>query len=245
MLDADYWHEKGAQALPAEQTRFFLKLSREKQAEVSGWMDKSLEAVQQAWMHDPDDPFPSTFALKTMVCREKLQRDVAEKWVHRALEADPQNVEALYLLMALLQPVNFGTDFYIADLGVIENDILRSFNLGMKLSPRLLRAVTWTEMTMAYFTHRRKNSKMPEDYFKDFPHLYRMCSRCYEKYLELNPEDSRARCEYMQIAAWADDWDEAAKQLEAVGENVCLPVFGSKAKFDAMRKQIEGHGGEH
>ena len=203
-----------------------------------GWKlfnDRLSEAdreLTRAWELDPTHPRAPT----TMLVVEKGlrgDRDEMEKWFRRAMDANPDNYDACSQKLEFLLPRWHGSH---RDMIAFGRECVAEQNWWANLPHVLIDA------------HEKVSREVPlRKVYLANPAVWRDIRSVYVSFPRVYPDSPQVQWHRSQLAKWAcecQQWDEAIKAFEAVGEEPDYRIFRSKALYDYWRRKAKKNAGQ-
>ncbi len=183
-------------------------------------------ALTEAWTKKPDHAKAATLML-TVELGQGKGREVMETWFKRAMEADPNNLEACQNKMFYLEPKWYGSRDAMKDFG---RELLKGGNFDARLPFLLVEA----HHTAATYEKYKSDYYKNEDVWKDIREVY-------SGYLEDFPEAAFERTQFARLAGQCGRYSDADRQFEILGDKADPSVFGgvdsmNRRKADAAAK---------
>ncbi len=193
-----------------------------------GWklMQERLEvaddALERAWAMDHAEPSAPTQMIGVELGQGK-GRDVMERWWQRAMDADPDNVQACRSKRYYLEPKWYGSPEEMLKFG---RQCLAGGNWKAGIPFVLINA----HDSLIHVTGHK-----PEVYLAD-PAVWKDIQTVFETYLKKYPKAILERTQYASWACSAGRWDVAHSQFKILGDTPRLSVFRDQATYDQYRK---------
>jgi hypothetical protein len=184
-------------------------------------------ALTKAWENKPDDPEAPTLMLGVELGQGRGM-GVMETWFKRAMEADPDNLEACRKKMYYLEPKWHGSPEHMVAFG---RSLLAGGNWDARLPFQLIDA----HLTLAGYGKDRASYYKSDDVWKDVKAVY-------DGYLGGHPDAVRERSWFAKLACWCGHFDEARKQFQELGDQAAVSAFASQAEMDALRAEAAEKG---
>jgi hypothetical protein len=184
--------------------------------------DKLREAgseLTKAWECDPNDA--RIASLMILVQMATGSRADVDTWCSRAMEVDPDNLNACLRKLMFLSPAWYGSS---EDMIAFGRECLHTENWRAGIPMVLARA------------HRSAADASGDvkTYYAR-PEVWEDLSAVYEGQLVNFPDDTKRRSEYIIVAARAEKWDVVRAQFELLGDRGDLATFGGRATMDYYR----------
>ena len=174
-------------------------------------MDIAQQALQKAYEMDPRDPRIPTDMFRVERGLDKGPA-VMEMWFKRAMDADPDNLEACEAKLDYLEPRWHGNDGEMLRFG---KQCYESGNWRARLPLLLAEA------------HRRLCAYEPDPIgYVHRPDIWTDVERVCEPYLRVVPDDIERRSYYCALACFATQWKIAKAQFQILGPHVVPRLFG-------------------
>jgi hypothetical protein len=139
-------------------------------------------------------------------------RDAMERWYARAVQADPENIEAAERKLLFLHPDMHGSAAEMLDFA-------RGLAARPGTAPRLATLLADVHWTLAKMTPRGTLMRPRPEYFtENMPAVWNDVRQAYATYLERVPHARLHRTRYAVMAAWCGQWAEARRHFERLGE---------------------------
>jgi hypothetical protein len=148
-------------------------------------------------------------------------RPEVERWFARAMEADPDSLEACTRKLAFLSPRWYGNPDEMITFGR-ECLLTENWRGGI---PMLL--------AVAHRAAADASGDVKTYYAR--PAVWDDLSAVYEGQLVNFPDDIKRRSEFIIVAARAEKWDVVRAQFEVLGDRGDLATFGGKATMEYYR----------
>ncbi len=180
------------------------------------------KALENAWSRDPQDPQIPTLMI-SVVQGEQSGRPEMEKWFARAMEADPNNYAACRAKLHFLLPEWYGSR---EDMLAFGRECVASTNWGGEVPLILVDAHGDFDRTLS--GEDRHAYWLSPDVWPDI-------QSAYEKYVQLNPHETRFRYPYSWYAFACDQTNAFVQQINLIRQNdgqINYGYFGGKASFD-------------
>ncbi|MDB5173639.1 MAG: hypothetical protein JWN51_2412 [Phycisphaerales bacterium] len=186
------------------------------------------QALEKAYDMDPTDERAAVKML-TVNLGQGGGREEMEKWYKRAMEANPDCMEACTAKSYYLEPKWHGS---ARDMLIFGHQLLAGQNWYAGLPLLLLKQ----HETLAALTNDPQGYWQQEFVWQD---VRAVC----EGALGFRPNEPHMCTLYAKLACQCGKWDVAAKQFDALGDKVDMSQFKSKEMYDALVKQAhEGAG---
>ena len=184
-------------------------------------LDIAEEALTKAWEMDPTSP-DAAVAMIDVELGQGKGRDVMEKWYRRAMEADPDNLEAVREKMYYLTPKWHGS---AEDMLAFGRELVAQKNYYAFLPGYLASAHTTLS---SYATD-------PDEYFHD-PQVWEDLQSVFLPAIAAWPQDLGYRSRYAYFACKCGQWAEAKKQFDILGNDVMPERFGGREAMEKYRR---------
>jgi hypothetical protein len=185
------------------------------------------KALTRAWEINPDDPQAPTLMLTVELGQGKGMH-VMETWFKRAMETDPDNIDACRKKMYYLEPKWHGNAELMLTFG---RSLLAKGNWEARL-PFLLADA---HRTLAGYAKDRAAYYKDEDVWKDVKAVY-------DGFLAGHPDSVLDRTWYAKLACWCGHYAEARTQFQALGDKVAVSVFSNPAEMEKLKAEAEEKG---
>jgi hypothetical protein len=196
----------------------------------SDYLAKAAEALEAAWKLDPTDARPAALLITCQLGDKGGQRAGVETWFARAVEADPDCVDAYGRKMYTLNPWWYGDGF--KDVISFGRECLATENWRAGVPMMLVAA------------HRAASEKSEDaKAYYARPDVWADLSAVYEGQLVNFPDDALRRSELANAAAQSGRWDVVRAQFEILGDRAVPGVFGGKATMDYTKRKAARLGG--
>jgi hypothetical protein len=198
-----------------------------------GWLDFSNrlliaeQALNKAWELDPTDGGIAR-AMITLELGQGRGRDRMELWFNRAMDLNPNDLDACCAKLYYLEPKWYGS---LNDMFQFGSQCVRSEKWGGEVP---LVMVSAHEMAAKYL-----NESQQASYWKQ-PGVWKSIKQAYEKFARLNPHNSHWHNWYALYAYRAEQWAELNRQLATL-DKVDYKVFGGKQAFDKIAAIARKH----
>jgi len=185
------------------------------------------KSLQAAWKADPTDPRAPTQMIPVIMGQSGSKPEM-EMWFTRAMQNNPDNRVACGFKLYFLYPRWHGSHREMVAFG---RECLATQNWWGPLP---------TILTDAH-AQAAKESPDPKAYYTR-PGVWDDVSAVYKSFLEAYPDSPRATSYRNRLAKWACDcqqWDEAVRQFQKIGDEPDPTVFRSKAVYDYYRRKAQ------
>ena len=175
----------------------------------------------QAWLKDPSNVIPPIRLMKIELLDPK-GRETLEKWYQRAIAAFPHSYDARGQKLTYLLPEWFGSEEEMIDFGrecLADNDWIGKIPLTL---------------IAAHQAIEKRSGKGP-DYYKASA-VWNDIQTVLQAGIKHDPNDWVLHSLYAYYAAITGHKDIALAEFEILGDNVLIETFGSKARYDELRK---------
>lgn len=180
------------------------------------------EALEAAWKLDPTDARIATLMITVKLGRGG-GREAMETWFARAMEADPDAVDACVRKLYYLYPRWYGDHAQMIAFG---RECLKTENWRAGVPFILVEA----HLAVA------EDGGDSKEYFAR-AEVWRDLSDVYEGCLTNFPEDAVRRSQYANFAAKCGHWDVADRQFRVLGDGAAADVFGSASSMNYLRRK--------
>jgi hypothetical protein len=185
------------------------------------------EALEHAWKLNPTEPnIPAQ--MMSVVLGQGSDRKEMEQWFERTMKLDPNCYSACCSKEQFLEPKWYGTDEEAVAFG---RECVHSTNWGGHIPLILVLA------------HNDLNSRLTgsakSEYWKQ-PEVWEDIKNAYDRYFELNPEETHVYNAYVLHAYQAEQW-AALNELIPKLTTTNYDMFGGKSEFDKMIRLANAH----
>jgi hypothetical protein len=194
---------------------------------MSERLDIAEQTLTRAWEKDKTNSEAATLMLKVELGQGK-GRDRMELWFKRAVEANPDNLEACGAKMYYLQPKWHGTP---QDMLAFGHECFETHNWHGQLPFKQVDAI---EDLRAYAND--------EQAYLTTPAVWRALAAVYEPFLRNDPRASYLRSGYCNYACLTGHWDVARAQFAILGSSAVASRFGGAEAMEKMRAIAEQKG---
>ena len=185
------------------------------------------EALEHAWKLNPGEPDIAT-EMMSVELGQGSDRQEMELWFDRAMKLDTNNYRACFTKEQFLEPKWHGTDEEAVAFG---RECVRSTNWGGHIPIILVLA------------HNDINGNLTgaakADYWKQ-PEVWEDIKSAYDRYFELNPDETHIYNAYVLHAYQAEQW-AALNQLIPKLTTTNYDMFGGRSEFDKMIRLANAH----
>jgi tetratricopeptide (TPR) repeat protein len=185
------------------------------------------KALTAAWTRNPADPQAPTLMIGVELGQGK-GRAVMEAWYKRAMEADPDNLDACQKKMYYLEPKWHGSPEAMLGFG---RELLAIGNWEARLPLQLVEA----HMTLAAYGEK------PADYYQD-NRVWQDIQEVYDRMLRHNPKSTWDRSYYARMACYCGRWSEAKAQFDKLGADAEVTAFADAAEFHRLKARAAEKG---
>jgi hypothetical protein len=186
------------------------------------------EALEHAWKLNPREPNIAT-EMMSVELGQGSDRQEMELWFDRAMKLDTNSYSACCSKEQFLEPKWYGTDEEAVAFG---RECVHSTNWGGHIPIVLVLA------------HNDINSRLTgaakTEYWKQ-PEVWEDIKSAYDRYFELNPEETHVYNAYVLHAYQAEQW-AALNELIPKLTTTNYDMFGGKSEFDKMIRLAREHG---
>lgn len=186
-------------------------------------LDMAAASLEKAWEMDNSNAEAATSML-TVELGQGQGRGRMEQWFKRAMEADPNNYAACSHKLYYLEPKWHGSPEEMLAFG---RECLRGGNWTGRLPFILVDAHTQLA---------RYVKDNPDSYYQQ-PGVWTDLRSVYDPFLKQNPQAIRERSQYALYACRAEQWEEADRQFQALGDRVDPSVFPDRNQFGRLRAE--------
>lgn len=180
------------------------------------------EALTKAWRMDPTNP-QAAVEMITVELGQGRGRNVMETWYRRALEADPDNLDAVRAKMHYLEPKWYGG---AEDMLIFAAELRDSKNYH----------AAFCEFTIeAHFT-LSGYAENPDAYLRE-PAVWAELRPIFEHQLAAWPDNHRFRSRYAYVACRCGQWATAKQQFDLLGDRADAFQFGGNQQMEQFRRQ--------
>lgn len=206
------------------------------QVTPEGWrlfaerLEVARKALEHAWSRDPQDPQIPTLMI-SVVLGQQSGRPEMEKWFDRAMKADPNNYAACRAKLHFLLPEWYGSRDEMVAFG---RECVASTNWGGQVPLILLDAHSEYDRTLS--GEERNAYWLAPDVWPDI-------QSAYDKYAQLNPNETQFRYPYARYALACDQTNAFVQQINLIRQNdgqIHYRYFGGKASFDRVWAEVTG-----
>jgi hypothetical protein len=156
-------------------------------------------------------------------------RGVMETWFKRAMEANPDNLDACKKKMYYLEPKWHGSPEDMVGFG---RQLLAGGNWEALLPYELIEA----HVTLAGY-----REKDEEEYYKN-PEVWKDVKAVYDACLKIHPDSARDRTWFAKLACWCGQYAESSRQFELLGGKADPSVFTDRAEMDKVKAEAAAKG---
>lgn len=194
-----------------------------------GWADfnarlqTAADALEASYKLDPADPTAATQMITVIMGREG-SRALMETWFKRAMDADPDNIDACKAKMLYLEPKWGGDPTAMLQFG---HEALDDGNWVTPTIPLLLENAH----------HRLAAYEQNPDQYYLKPGVWDDLRACYEKALEVDPDNTTTRSLYSRDACLCQQWKVADAQFKMLGDNVHLSAFKGPQELAEFKRE--------
>jgi len=198
------------------------------QVTAEGWrlfkerLDIAQKALEHAWSLDQQDPQIPTLMI-SVVLGQQTGRPEMEKWFDRAMKADPNNYQACRAKLHFLLPEWYGSRDDMLEFG---RECVASTNWGGHVPLILVDAHIEFHNTLQ--REERRGYWLLPDVWPDI-------QDGYEKYAQLNPDETSFRYPYAWYAFSCLQTNDFVEQINLIRTNdgeIDYDYFGGKEAFD-------------
>jgi hypothetical protein len=144
-----------------------------------------------------------------------------ETWYRRAIEADPDNLDAVKRKLYYLSPQWYGSAEEQLAFG---RDLVQGGNWEARLPFQLIDV----------HAKLARASNNAGKYYKD-PLVWADIKSVYEPYLARKPDAAHDRSWYAKLACWSDQLEVARAQFDTLGDKVDVSVFASREEMERLK----------
>lgn len=184
-------------------------------------------ALEKSWSLQP--MLYTARSMMTVELGASTGPEGMELWFRRGMEFDPASYDLCNDKLNWLMPKWHGSEAEMISFGreCVESKIWRG-NV-----PLILFEAHWQIGLM-----RDYNKLETKEAYQKRPEVWRDVKRSFERFFELNPENTGWRHDYARAAYRAEAWEDLRKQLLLLGK-VNYEFFGGKAAYEAMVAKAE------
>ncbi|HWE94251.1 MAG TPA: hypothetical protein VG269_09830 [Tepidisphaeraceae bacterium] len=159
------------------------------------------QTLTKAWEMNPSDPRAATIMI-TVAMGTSAERPQMEKWFHRAVQADPDNLAACEAKLLYLDPRWKGS---VQDLDAFSRECRDTHNYAGRIALMYVTA----QRTIAWMTDS------PADYLGD-PHVFDDIRRLFEEYQATRTPEPDDLAMYAGLTACIGHWADANRIFQSV-----------------------------
>jgi len=232
-LSGDYlpWYLKGnheiEMAWGARGSGYAGSVSKEGWKEFGKNLAVARESLEHAWKLDPKQS-KIAIQMMTVVLGQGGDRKEMEIWFNRAMEIDTNSYDACRNKMNFLDPKWYGTDEEQLAFG---RECGQSTKWGGHVPLILVLAHNSINL--------RLEGAAKSNYWKQ-PEVWSDLQTAYDRFFELNPDETRLYQDYTRFAYRAEQWDKL-KELIPKLATTNYEFFGGKSAFDKMIRLANEH----
>ncbi|MDB5356140.1 MAG: hypothetical protein JWN24_2593 [Phycisphaerales bacterium] len=185
------------------------------------WLANAEDALETGWKLDPK-AWRVPAEMISVKIGQGESREEMEKWFKRAMDADPDNLEACLKKLYYLAPGRRGSE---EDMLAFGRECLATGNFRGRIAFVLIDA----HMALAY----RITGEGPA-YFRR-PGVWASIKPVYDSALKVFPHSTFDRSMYAKLAYEGGEYAEAHRQFALLGEAADLNVFDGSENYDRAR----------
>jgi hypothetical protein len=198
------------------------------QVTADGWrlfkerLDIAQKALEHAWSLDQQDA-QIPILMISVVLGEQTGRPEMEKWFDRAMKADPENYQACRAKLHFLLPEWYGSRDDMLEFG---RECVASTNWGGNV-PLIL-----VDAHLEYYN--TLSAEESRGYWL-LPDVWPDIQSSYEKYAQLNPDETHFRYPYAWYALYCLQTNDFVEQINLIRTNdgeINYNYCGGKRAFD-------------
>jgi hypothetical protein len=193
---------------------------------ISGYLQKAKMQLEQAASLDPLHPDPPNAMLELAVLNG-MPRDEMETWFHRAMLANPDNLEACIIKLNYLFPQAQGT---VDEMIAFGKECFAKGDFDTRVPTTLALA----HQFVADVTHAGDEYFARENVWNDI-------HAAYAGMLKKSPGNLLYRSSDMKYAVLAGQWKIAAEDRAVIGDHPDLSVFKAREGYLELCRQIDQH----
>jgi hypothetical protein len=186
-------------------------------------LSKAAAALEAAAAADPNEPGPPTMMI-SVEWQRKADGAVVQKWLERAIEANPDNYEACKRAMHYLVP-QYPDDAY--------GEMFR-FSRWCVATKNWRSGIPFLLIDAHEIASNRSGDRTK--YFEQ-REVWDDVRQVFEGALVNRPDNQYARSHYVKYAALSGQWKVANRELQRMNDQPDLSVFGSKASYQYLKKK--------
>ncbi|MDR3458833.1 MAG: hypothetical protein P4N60_15395 [Verrucomicrobiae bacterium] len=197
-----------------------------------GRLGEAETALNEAWSLNPKDPLIPTVMIGVAEGQQK-KRPEMETWFERAMQLNTNNYEACRNKLHYLYPEWNGSR---EDMIAFGRECVTSTKWGGHVPLILVDA------------HSKLASEMAQDdrgQYWSAPEVWTDIKGAYEKFAQLNPDETRFRYPYafyaMRCRQWAD-FNEQIQLIQKDGADFNYNYFGGKEEFEKLVAMVKRGG---
>jgi hypothetical protein len=189
------------------------------------------KALTNAWQLNPNEP---RIAVKmiTVELGQGLGRDRMDLWFHRAMALDPNDYDACNAKLWYLEPKWYGS---VEDMLAFGRECVHNKQWGGHVPLILMDAHLAVQKDFTDDSSKAAYWKQPE-FWLDL-------KNAFDRFFELNPEETSWYHNYAWYAYQAGQWDALNALISKLGP-INYDYFGGKDKFETMVALAKEHAGE-
>jgi len=190
-------------------------------------------ALEESWELDPKKIFAPR-QMVTVAMGLSLDRKEMETWFKRSIAADPNDADVYGAKFTYLQPRWHGS---VEDVVAFGQECIKAFEDNPTAQPMQPEMYVYALENLASDFVRAKRGRA-EDFFSK-PEIWRDVKRVYELLLKRFPKSTRIRTRYALHAASALQYKLAKDQIDALGEEIDIGVFGNETGLRQFLSCVE------
>lgn len=203
------------------------KVSEEGQRKFRTRFHLAEQSLTRSWGLNPADPRAAT-ELITVAKALGYDRAEMEKWFQKAIDADPRYFPAYRDKLAYIMPKWYGTR---EEMFAFARECAADPPDQSYVGQLILNA----HREMYY---RSGEGKMQRAKYYHQPEVWQEMKNAYENFLAQYPDSSWHRNRYARYASWANDYEEAARQLDIIGDNIDELYWSKKVGFMSLQSKV-------
>jgi hypothetical protein len=181
------------------------------------------ESLEKAWSLDNSNAEAAS-SMITVELGQGQGRPRMDTWYKRAMAADPNNFAACSAKLYYLEPKWYGNEDAMLAFG---RELVRAGNWKARLPFILVDA----HAALARYQPNNLDGYYQQD------GVWADLKSVYDPYLQINPQALRDRSQYALLACKCNQWEEANRQFQVMGDRPDPGVFPNRNEYMRLRNE--------
>lgn len=200
---------------------------------MAEYLEQAEKLAEEAWRLDPSHPYPAIVMMGVELGQGR-GRERMETWFNRAIQADPNCLEAYDEKMYYLDPRWHGS---VEDMVSFGRECLEQGDWEAGIPLMLVEA----HLEASKHVGDGPSYRPHPEYFRDNDDAWQDVEDVYHEYLQRVPESIFHRSRFAMLAAWCGQWEEADRQLKALNGRKSWRAFWRRDDYEKIVEDVARH----